>query len=68
MVERDDYSALAPQVPDAQSLQGIRPGDPVAERRAPATGEVVEEHLVGACHRAPQPGSLLVGQRGLQNL
>jgi hypothetical protein len=51
-LKRDDHSVLAPQVPNAQPLQGIRPGDPVAERCAAAPGEVVEEHLVGACRRA----------------
>lgn len=37
-LERDDHPVLAPQVPNAQPLQGIRPGDPVAERCAAAPG------------------------------
>jgi hypothetical protein len=67
-LERDDHSVLAPQVLDTQPLQGIRPCDPVAERCATAPGKVIEENLVGACRRAPQPCSLRRGQRGLQNL
>lgn len=68
VLERDDHSVLAPQVPNAQPLQGIWPGDPVAERCAAAPGEIIKEHLVGACRRAPQPCCLRLGQRGLQNL